>query len=78
MTMTFIQGKRGTINYMRLKSLIDGKKFWNPVIGRKQLSKIFRRKRDAELYAYVVLSRYRNLLEAKEYLKSIEVNKENE
>lgn len=62
--VTFIQGS-GVINYMRAKHLVSGKKLWIPVVGRKQLSKMFRRKGDAELYAKIVLTRYQRLLKYK-------------
>jgi len=63
--VTFIQGS-GVINYMRAKHLVSGKKLWIPVVGRKQLSKMFRRKGDAEMYAKLVLIRYQRLLNCRE------------
>jgi len=69
MTTTFIQGKEGTINYFRMKDLRTGKKYWKAVVGRKALRGIYRRKEDAKMYAYAVLSRYKRLLDAKEYLE---------
>lgn len=62
MTTTFIFGNDGTINYFRVKSMVTGKKAWLPVIVRKPLKKMFSRKRDAEMYARVVLARYQSLL----------------
>lgn len=62
----FVRGHDGVINFMRLKSLVLGKKLWIPVIGRKQLHRMFSSKRNADIYARLVIMRYQRLLKCKE------------
>ena len=62
----------GVIGYIRKKDIITGKKFYQPTIGRKMLSKQFKKASFATLYAAKVIERYQSLLQYQEYLKSKE------